>query len=93
MVKAVLAMYEGAQTVVTTTKGDSKAFNVKVGLHQGSVFESHTVCDSNGNDFQRATTGLPLELLYADDLIVVAESEECLHDKIVNGNQRWKQKV
>ena len=31
-----MAMYEGAQTVVRTTEGDSKAFNVKVGLHQGS---------------------------------------------------------
>jgi len=35
-VNAVMAMYEGAQTVVRTT-GDSKAFNVKIGLHQGSV--------------------------------------------------------
>ena len=34
---AFLAMYEGAQTVVRTTEGDSKAFNVKEGLHQGSV--------------------------------------------------------
>ena len=37
LTKAVMAMYEGAQTVVRTTEGDSKAFNVKVGLHQGSV--------------------------------------------------------
>ena len=36
LVKAVMAMYEGAQTVVRTT-GDSKALNVKVGLHQGYV--------------------------------------------------------
>ena len=35
--KAAMAMYEGAQRVVRTTEGDSKAFNVKVGLHQGSV--------------------------------------------------------
>ena len=34
--KAVMTMYEGAQTVVRIT-GDSKAFNVKVGLHPGSV--------------------------------------------------------
>jgi len=33
LVKAVMAMYEGPQTVVRTTEGDSKAFNVKVGLH------------------------------------------------------------
>ena len=37
LVNAVMAMYEGAQTVVRTTEGESKAFNVKVGLHQGSV--------------------------------------------------------
>ena len=30
--------------------------------------------------------GLPLELLYADDLILMAESEKCLRDKIV----KWK---
>jgi len=28
---------EGAQTVVRTTEGYSKAFNVKVGLQQGSI--------------------------------------------------------
>ena len=55
-ISVFLVMYEGAETVVRTTEGDSKAFNVKVGLHQGSVFESPTVCDSNGNDFQRTTS-------------------------------------
>ena len=35
--KAVVAMYEGAQTVARTTEGASKAFNVKIRLHQGSV--------------------------------------------------------
>ena len=37
LVKAVMVMHEGAQTIVRTTEGDSKAYNVKVGLHQGSV--------------------------------------------------------
>jgi len=35
MVNVVMAIYQGAQTVVRTE--DSKAFNVKVGLHQGFV--------------------------------------------------------
>ena len=48
LVNAVMAMYEGAQTVVRTTEGDSKAFNVKVGFHQGSVLSP--------NDFQTATS-------------------------------------
>ena len=33
----VEAMYEGVQTVVRTTEGDSKAFSMKAELHQGSV--------------------------------------------------------
>ena len=37
LVKAAMAMYEGAQTVVRTKEGDSKVFNVKAGLNQGSV--------------------------------------------------------
>jgi len=32
---------------------------------------------------------LPLELLYANDLILTAESEESLHDKIV----QWKSRL
>ena len=32
--------HEGAQTVVRTTEGDSKEFNVKVGLHQDRVEEN-----------------------------------------------------
>jgi len=38
LVNGVMAMHEGAQTVVRTTEGDSKAFNVKVRLHQGLMY-------------------------------------------------------
>jgi len=34
----------------------------------------------------KSTTVCDIELLYADDLILMAESEESLHDKIV----KWK---
>ena len=50
---AVMAMYEGAQTVVRTTEGDSKAFDMKVGFLQGSVLFP-TVFNNNGNYYQRA---------------------------------------
>jgi len=39
--------------------------------------------------------GLPLELLYTDDLILMAESEESLCDKIVSKSfedEYWKNK-
>jgi len=63
LMNAVMAMYEGAQTVVRTTEGDSKA---------RICVESPAVCDSNGNYFQELRAGLPLELLYADYLILTA---------------------
>ena len=35
-VLAVTSMYSGAKTVVRTVYGNSKSFEVKVGMHQGS---------------------------------------------------------
>ena len=69
LVKAVMAMYEGAQTVVRTT-GDSKAFNVKVGLHQGSVWSPLLFVIVMEIISRELRAGLSLELLYADDLIL-----------------------
>ena len=35
--KAVMSMYTGVKTVVRTVYGNSKGFEVKVGMHQGSA--------------------------------------------------------
>ena len=64
--KAVMAMYEGAQTAVRT--GDSKAFNVKVRLHQGSVLSPLLFVIVMEMISRELQAGLPLELLYTDDL-------------------------
>jgi len=85
-VKAVMAMYESAPTVVLTTEGDSQAFNMKVGLHQGSVLSPLLYVVVMKMISRELRAGLPLELLYADDLILMAENEESLRDKIV----KWK---
>ena len=37
LVSAVMAMYDGASTVVRTLDDDSYSFEVEVGLHQGSM--------------------------------------------------------
>ena len=89
LVKAVMAMhYEGAATVVRTAEGDSKAFIVNVGLHQVSriCIESLLFVIVTEMISREVRAGLSLELLYADDLILMAESEESLRDKIV----KWK---
>ena len=36
LVSALMSMYTGAKTVVRTVYGNSKGFEVKVGMHQGS---------------------------------------------------------
>ena len=53
----------------------SKWFDVKVGLHQGSALSPLlfiTVMEVVSREIRR---GLPWELLYADDLVMLAESE------------------
>jgi len=71
LVSAVMAMYEGAQTVVRTPEGDSRAFDVKVGLHQGSVLSHLLFVIVMEVITKELPVGLPWELLYADDLILL----------------------
>ena len=73
-----MAMHEGAQTVVRTTEGDSKAFNVKVGLHQGSALSPLLFVTVMEMISRELRAGLSLELLYADDLILMAESDKSM---------------
>ena len=86
LVKAVIAMYEGVQTVVRTA-GDNKAFNEKTGLHQGSVLSPLLFVIVMEMISRELRAGLPLELLSVDDFILMADIEESLHDKIVQEAQ------
>ena len=59
--------------------GYSEEFEVKVGVHQGSVLSPLLfiiVLEALSREFH---TGVPCEDLYADDLVIIAESlEECV---------------
>jgi len=73
-----MSMYTGAKTVVKTAYGNSNGFEVKVGLHQGSALNPllfAIVMKALSREYKVA---LPWELLYADDLVVIAETEEDL---------------
>ena len=61
---------------------------MKVGLHQGSVLSPTPLLFVIVIEtiFRELQAGLPLELLFADDLILMAESEESIRDKVI----KWK---
>jgi len=76
LVSAVMSMYTGMKTVVRTVYGNSKGFEEKVGINQGSALSpllSVIVMEAISREFRVA---LPWKLLYADDFAVVAETEE-----------------
>ena len=79
ILSVIKSMYEEA----TTSVRESKGFRVKVGVHQGSVLSPLLfviVLEALSREFR---TGLPMELLYADDLVLMAETLELLKEKIV----------
>jgi len=86
LVSAVLPMYTGAKTLVRTVYCNRKCFDVKVGKHQGSAFSPLLFVTVISREFRVA---LPWELLYADDLVVIAETE---NDIITRCNE-WKNSI
>jgi hypothetical protein len=77
-------IHEGVPTAVKLGKEKSVAFPMRVGLHQGPVVSPLLfiiVLEALSTE-----TGLPWELLYADDLILIAQSE----DKLIDKPRVWK---
>jgi len=79
-------MYTGAKTVVRTVYGNSKCCEVKVGMHHGSALSTplfFIVMEAISREFGVA---LPWELLYADTLAEIAETENDLTKRL----NEWK---
>ena len=75
----VQGMYAIPRSHVRIGEGSSEEFEVKVGVHQGSVLSLQLfiiVLEALSGDF---CSGVPWEDLCADDLVIIAESlEECV---------------
>src|SRR6266516_7469841 len=71
---------------------ESANFKVKVGLHQGSVLSPilfNIVMHAIADNFKK---GLPWELLYADDLVLLVESRVELERRLTEWISRLKEK-
>ena len=77
--RLVQGMYANAWSRVHVGEGYSEEFEVKVGVHQGSVLNLLLfiiMLEALSREFH---SGVPWEDLYADDLVIIAESlEECV---------------
>jgi len=78
-----------AKTVVRTVYGNSKGFEVKVGMHHCSGLSPLLFVIDMNNMSREFRVALPWELLYADDLAVIAETEE----ELIKRLNEWKDNV
>ena len=90
--RLVQSMYKDVRSKVKVGSGSSEEFGVKVGVHQGSVLSPLLfiiVLEALSREFR---TGCPWELLYADDLMISAESMEELLVKLKTCKVEMKRK-
>ena len=85
-------MYENFKSCVRVNSQFNDKFNIKVGVHQGAV-----LCPLLFIIFMEALSrqfrvGCPWELLYADDLVLMADNLEELKKKLTIWNNNKKAK-
>ncbi|GJT59331.1 zinc finger, CCHC-type containing protein [Tanacetum coccineum] len=77
----------GVKTRVRTTMGNTEFFPVDVGLHQGSTISPYLftlILDELSREIQES---IPWCRIFADDIVLIAESTEELNNKI----ERWRE--
>ena len=76
LVRSVISLNEGAKTRVRVDSELSEEFEVKVGMHQGSVQSPFIFALVVDVVTEFAREGVLSELLYADGLVLMSETIE-----------------
>ena len=76
IIRTVMALYTETCTVVKTDSGLSESFDVKVGLHRGSLLDLLLFSVLMYVFSSEIRNGMPSELLYAYDLVLMAPTTE-----------------
>ena len=85
-IKAIMEMYTNIETSVKVEYMRSESFDVKVGVHQGSILSPllfALVMDEVTKDIRE---GVVKEMLYADDIALVGDKREEVESRYT----RWK---
>ena len=77
-----MAFYKEVFTVVKTDAGLGESFDVKFGLYQGSVLSPLLFVVVMDIVSIEARSGLPFGLLYADDLVHMAQTMDQLGRRV-----------
>ena len=75
-------MYSGAMTIVRTVIGETKSFPITVGLHQGSVLNPYLFALIMDELTRHMQDKLPWCMLFADDIVLVAETKVEVNAKL-----------
>ena len=77
LIKTVMViMYKNSNSAVRVNNTVGEKFNVEVGVHQGSVLSPLLFIMVLEALSRECRSGLPWEMLYADDLVIIAENLE-----------------
>ena len=73
LVRLVKATYKKAASAVRTAHGKTGQFEIEIGLHQGSGLSPFLLTILLDIISEECRNGLPWELLFADDLAIIAD--------------------